>query len=220
MILINKYGVRADKVFVIPLGVNTRKFYPMERIKKIPDSLLFVGRLDKRKGADFLVRTMPLVVREVPDVKLFLGGTGRNLPKLEAYVAKHGLERNVEFLGFIPENKLNEWYNKVKCVVVPSMFEGFGLTVIEAMAVGTSIIATNVDSLKDIVEDHVNGFLVDYNDVWCLSDRIVLLLKEGKMRDEFIAKGRDLVRRVFNWDVAMKSNLEQLYGPIKNIRQG
>jgi len=100
------------------------------------------------------------------------------------------------------------------------MFEGFGLTVIEAMAVGTSIIATNVDSLKDIVEDHVNGFLVDYNDVWCLSDRIVLLLKEGKMRDEFIAKGRDLVRRVFNWDVAMKSNLEQLYGPIKNIRQG
>ncbi|MCK4825994.1 glycosyltransferase family 4 protein, partial [bacterium] len=210
----NKYDVPPDKMVVIPIGVDANKFYPIANIKKIPNSILFVGRVEKRKGPDFLIRAMPLVAKKIPEVRLFVGGTGKEVPKLKRYSKEFNLERNVEFLGFVPEGKLNVWYNRVQCVVVPSMFEGFGLTVIEAMAAGTCVVATNVDSLKDIVEDDVSGFLVDYDDVHALSEKIVRLLGDKKKQEEFIEKGKEMVETIFNWDVVMKQNLEELYGPL------
>lgn len=211
-ILHTRYGISLDKMAVIPIGVDTRKFFPIRNIKKIPCSLFYIGRIDKRKGVDFLIKAMPSVAKEIPEVKLFVGGTGKDLEKLKGYVKELNFKKNVEFLGFIPEEKLNKWYNKVQCVVVPSVFEGFGLTAVEAMAAGTSVIATNVDSLKNIVEDNVNGFLVDYNDTESLSEKIIYLLKQPAKQKAFIAKGLEKITSVYNWDNIMKRNLEELYG--------
>ena len=210
-ILISKYNIPPVKMVVIPIGVDTHKFCPITNIKKIPNSMLFVGRVEKRKGADFLIRAMPLVAKKIPEVRLFVGGTGKELPKLRRYLKEVKVEKNVEFLGFIPENKLNEWYNKVQCVVVPSMFEGFGLTAIEAMAVGTCVVATKVDALKEIVEDDVNGFLVEYNDVHSLSDKIIYLLGDKTKQAEFIKKGKKKVATVYNWDITLE-RISKAYG--------
>ena len=210
-ILICNYNISPDKIVVIPNGVDSKRFHSIKNIKKIPKSLLFVGRIDNRKGIDFLIRTMPLVAKEIPEVKLFIGGTGKELPKLKKEVKNHDLEENVEFLGFIPEDKLNEWYNRVRCVVVPSVFEGFGLTPIEAMAAGTNVIATNVDALKDVVENNVNGLLVEYNDIGSLSDKIIYLLRDRTKQAEFINKGKEKVEKIYNWDIILKSFLKKIY---------
>lgn len=150
-ILVDKYKIPSEKIKVIPNAVDTKNFYHIAHIQKIPNSILFVGRLDKRKGIDFLVKSMPYIIKKNPKIKLFIGGKGKLRKPLEKFIKRNNLESNVEFLGFIPEEKLNEWYNKVEVVVVPSIFEGFGITVIEAMAAGTPVIGRNVDGIRSIL---------------------------------------------------------------------
>ena len=160
--------------------------------------------MDKRKGVDFLIRAMADVVAQLPDAKLFVGGRGRDLESLRSYSKAHGLERNIQFLGFIPDENLNMWYNKVQCVVIPSVFEGFGLTAVEAMAAGTSVICTAVDSLRAIVEDGVCGNLVAYGDDTGLSTKIVSLLRNKEMQSRFALAGRERVLLKYDWDMIIK----------------
>jgi glycosyltransferase involved in cell wall biosynthesis len=211
-VLINKYGIRSKKIVVIPIGVDQKQFFPLNEVKSIPNSLLFIGRLDKRKGIDFLIQAMPYVVRENPGAKLYIGGTGKRQNRLQRYVTARNLDKNVEFLGFIPEERLNHWYNQVQCVVVPSVFEGFGLTVIEAMAAGTPVVATNVDALKDLIEDGVDGCLVEYGDIESLADRIVALLLDEDKRRLLAQKGREKVQSIYNWDRIIKVFIDEIDG--------
>jgi glycosyltransferase involved in cell wall biosynthesis len=184
----------------------------MPKIQRLRNSLLYVGRIDRRKGVDFLIRAMPEVARQLPEVILYVGGTGKDLPLLKDYVRAQGLERNVNFLGFIPENSLNAWYNKVQCAVIPSVFEGFGLTVVEAMAAGTSVISTRVDSIRRIVRDGTCGYLVDYGDTTALARRIVQLLRDEATRVKFGEEGLKHVRSLFSWDAVMHKLAPELLG--------
>jgi glycosyltransferase involved in cell wall biosynthesis len=211
-ILEKKYRIPPDKLAVIPPGVDTRQFFPMPEIKKRRNSLLYVGRIDRRKGVHFLIRAMPEVVCQIPDVMLYVGGTGKDLPLLKDYVRAHSLERNVEFLGFIPENSLNTWYNQVQCAIIPSVFEGFGLTVVEAMAAGTSVISTRVDSIRRIVKEGTCGYLVDYGAAAALARRIVDLLRDEATRAKFAEEGLKQVRALFSWETVMDKLAPELLG--------
>jgi glycosyltransferase involved in cell wall biosynthesis len=211
-ILAGPYRIPGEKLTVIPPGVDTRRFFPLPGIRKLPNSLLYVGRIDRRKGVDFLMRAMPEVVRQIPDCVLYVGGIGKDLPFLKGYVRANGLERNVQFLEFIAEELLNSWYNKVQCAVVPSVFEGFGLTVVEAMAAGTSVVSTRVDSIRRIVQDGVCGFLVDYGDTASLAYRILQLLRDEARRARFAEEGLKRVRSLFSWEKVMEKLAPELLG--------
>lgn len=208
--LVEKYGIQPDKLAVVHPGVDIHRFFPIAEPQKIPNSVLFIGRVDKRKGADFLIRSLPHVVQRIPEVKLYVGGRGKDLSKLKQFVHTHHLTRNVRFLGFIPDDALNLWYNKVQCVVVPSVFEGFGLTAVESMAAGTSVICTRVDSLQHIVENGVCGYHVDYNDTTALGEKIVSVLKDKKVQNEFSKKGRQTVELHYNWDTLIEKLSKEL----------
>lgn len=209
--LVEKYGITAEKLVVIHPGVDMQRFSPLAETEKIPNSLLFVGRVDKRKGADFLLRSLPHVVEHIPAVKLYLGGRGKDLVELEQFVNAQGLSKNVQFLGFIPDDQLNMWYNKVQCVVVPSVFEGFGLTAVEAMAAGTSVICTRVDSLRHIVQTSNCGYLVDYGDQAALGQKIVALLQDKHKQREFSQKGRAAVKINYNLDTQVEKLREAVF---------
>ena len=211
-ILLEKYGIQPKKTIVISPGIDTRQFFPIESLEKIPNSILYVGRVDKRKGVDFLIKAMPEVVRKLPAVKLYIGGIGKDLPALKAYVQTRELAKNIDFLGFIPDESLNLWYNKVQCVVIPSVFEGFGLTAVEAMAAGTSVICTDVDSLRCIVDDGVCGYLAKYNDCKTLSAKILNLLTNPDTRRQFSKKGRARVLSSYDWQVIIGKLEAELFG--------
>lgn len=211
-ILLKTYGIQRKKMVVVSPGIDTQQFFPIEASEKIPDSILYVGRVDKRKGVDFLISAMPDVVRHLPAIKLYIGGIGKDLPALKAYVQTRGLAENIDFLGFIPDVSLNLWYNKVQCVVIPSVFEGFGLTAVEAMAAGTSVICTDVDSLRHIVDDGVCGYLVKYNDCEALSAKILNLLTAPDMRRQFSEKGRARVLDYYDWQVIIGKLEAELFG--------
>lgn len=203
-VLTKQYKINSDKIHIIPPGVDTGKFYPRENVDKLKNSILFVGRLDERKGIDFLIDAVPSIVREKPDTKIFVGGKGKLYNKLQRFVQKNNLAKNVEFLGFIPEEDLARWYNQVELVVVPSVFEGFGVTVIEAMACGTPVVATEVDGIRDSIENNENGILVKYGDKDDLAGQIIKLLENWELRLEFSRKGLETVKQKFDWDHIVK----------------
>ncbi len=204
------YGVNLKPCKTIPDGVDESRFYPMN-LNRIPSSLLFLGRLEKRKGIDFLIRAIPMVKDRLNDIQLFIGGGGVLLSFLEDFIKQNNLEDNVRLLGTVDDSSLNEWYNRVSAVIVPSVFEGFGLTVIEAMACGTPVIATDVDALRDVIEDGVNGFLVPYNDVEALSEKILYLLKNKSEQSKFSLNGQKKVQTVYNWS-NISQDILRVYG--------
>jgi glycosyltransferase involved in cell wall biosynthesis len=175
-VLIDRYAIPPEKTTVIHCAVDTGKFH-YENLPKKPNSVLYVGRIAKRKGIDFLIRSMPHVVKAIPDVKLLVGGKGAYLDKMKALVRQLDLEPNVTFLGFVPDDQLNRLYNQAQCVVVPSVFEGFGITVIEALAAGTRVVGTDVDGIREILNSGDYGRLVLYGDTDALAEAIVAELR-------------------------------------------
>ena len=189
--LVEQYGISEDKVTVIHNAVDTSRFHPLE-ITGNQHSLLYIGRVDQRKGIEYLIRSMPLVVRTIPDAQLLVGGKGSCLEKMRSLVRELDLERNVTFLGFVPDDQLNTLYNQARCVVVPSIFEGFGITVIEALAAGTRVVGTEVDGIREILESGEYGRLVPYGDHQALADAVITELREpkraGALRPEYLVE--------------------------------
>lgn len=186
-VLIEQYTVPSGKITVIHCAVDTGKFH-FENLTKKSDCALYVGRIAKRKGIDFLIRSMPLVVQAIPDVQLLIGGKGSYLEKMKCLVRQLNLERNVTFLGFVPDDQLNTLYNQAQCVVVPSVFEGFGITVIEALAAGTRVVGTDTDGIRGILRNGDYGRLVPYGDCPALADAIVAELNEPKRAEALRAE--------------------------------
>lgn len=187
--LVGQYEIPEEKVTVIHNAVDTNRFQHLE-IPKKPHSLLYVGRIDKRKGIEFLIRSMPIVRNRIPDVQLLVGGEGSCLEKMKALVGRLNLEHNVMFLGFVPDDQLNTLYNQARCVVVPSIFEGFGITVIEALAAGTRVVGTDVDGIREILKSGEYGRLVPYGNDQALAEAIIAELNEPKMAGELRAEYR------------------------------
>ena len=188
--LIDHYNIPEEKIFTVYNAVEANQFYPLVGKKK-PHTIVYVGRIDKRKGIGFLIRSMPLVLKQIPDVHLMIGGRGGHLERMKLLVRRLKLESNVTFLGFVPDDQLNSLYNMAQCVIVPSIFEGFGITVIEALAAGTRVVGTNVDGIREILINKEYGRLAPYGDCSALADAIVEELRHpqqaGQLRQEYQA---------------------------------
>lgn len=181
--LVERYAIPDTKVTVIHNAVDTGRFRRLGT-PKVPHSLLYIGRIDKRKGIESLVRSMPLVCEQIPDVQLLVGGTGSDLEKMKVLVGRLELEGNVTFLGFVPDDQLNSLYNRAQCAVVPSIFEGFGITVIEALATGTRVVGSDADGIREILKRGDYGRLVPYGDIRALAEAIIAELRNPRAAGE------------------------------------
>lgn len=155
------YGITADKICVIPGGVDLDKFRPgsvpeslRHRYGSDPDTffLLTVRNLVPRMGLENLIRAMKHVVDGVDDVHLVIGGEGPLRKSLEALVGQLGLKMNVSFIGFIPEAALPDFYRMADLFVLPTQkLEGFGLVTLEALACGVPVLGTPVGGTNEIL---------------------------------------------------------------------
>lgn len=159
--LLRTYGISPEKIRVIPLGVDLRRFSPatdrMEIRQRlgIPQDrfiLLSVRNLVPRMGLDRLIMAISKVVKSAPDVHLVLGGEGPLKEALLALAKRFGLEDFIEFTGFIPEDDLPDYYRIADFFVLPTReLEGFGLVTLEAMASGVPVLGTPVGGTREIL---------------------------------------------------------------------
>ena len=144
--------------------------------------LLTVGRLslaDNYKGFDVVMRALPEVLRVKPNVKYLIVGKGDALDLLKNLARQLGIEANIVFTGFVPDEELVNYYNLCDAFVMPSNGEGYGIVFLEAMACGKPVIAGNADGARDPLMDGRQGILVDPDNVNEVAQAILRLLDEN-----------------------------------------
>lgn len=190
----HQFGIELDKIDVIPPGVGSSfVLFPESRVnsfreeRELPEKLiLHVGTLQPRKNLPILIEAMALMKR--PDVLLtLLGGKGWYYDEIFARVQKLGLENQVQFVGYAPGSELPSWYNAASLLVLPSLYEGFGMPALEAMACGTPVIAANNSSLPEVVGEA--GRLFDPEDPVALAEHIVTVLDDPEIAATMRQKG-------------------------------
>jgi D-inositol-3-phosphate glycosyltransferase len=195
------YGARSERIAVIPCGVDTELFQPMDPAKardllELPPDplLLYVGRLTPIKGLDTLLEAMTAI--PAPAYLLVVGGEqdepgNGHGAALRARVTARGLDKRVRFLRAQPQRRLRLFYAAADATVMPSYYESFGMVALEAMACGSPVVASRVGGLTTTVQDGVTGRLVPEGDPAALAAAITPLLGS--------AEGRRLGQQATRW---------------------
>lgn len=206
------FSVPEKKITVIPNGVEARMRLlddPMpikalrQRYNLPPDILLFLGTLEPRKNLITLLEAYTLL-REQKDVHhnlVIAGGHGWYYEKVYDAVERLGLRESVHFPGYVPDEELPVWYNAADLFIYPSLYEGFGLPPLEAMACGTPVIVSNTSSLPEVVGNA--GLTVDPHDPQALARAIYSVLSDPSHRERLAREGRSQASK-FSWHATAK----------------
>jgi glycosyltransferase involved in cell wall biosynthesis len=205
-----KLGVPASKVRVIPLAVDLSVYQATRAIRSSQSvQILFVGGHEVRKGVDNLIQAVARLLKEGLAIHLVTVGDGPEMRALQALSEKLGVSNNVEFLGYLPDlgdTVLPRIYAESDMFVLPSRQEGFGFVLLEAMASGTPIIASDVSAIPEVVDSA--GILYPPNDVDALMAAIRDLAENPAKRAQLARQGRSRVEARFTWDMVLNEVIE------------
>ena len=191
-------------VFQFPAWTDMEAFWAAgEKVKegKVSTDIVYVGVLIPRKGVHFLINAFTKVATEFPDAHLSIIGKAddvRYARALKAQAHSLGLTKRVIFLDAMPQLELAERMAKGIVLVLPSLSEGLGRVVFEAMAAGTPVIGSNVGGIPEMIQDGVTGFLIPPGDVDALTDRLRWVLRHPKESLEMGQKAREFARNFFS----------------------
>lgn len=193
-----KRGINEKKIKVIECGID-KKFFNYNYQKKEFPQICYVGRLKKYKSVHHLIKAFKIVKERCIDSVLYIVGTGDYEIELKRLVKKLNIEKDVIFTGYITEDEKVKILQQSWISVYPSYIEGWGIVNIEANALGTPVISSNVLGLKDSVKDGVSGLLYEYGNIEQLAEKILYLLKNKeklkKMENDSIKWAKN-----FDWD--------------------
>ena len=208
----------ARELVVVPNGVDTAIFKPADRAAlrhqlayKADETLVVcAARLSSEKCHEVLLQSTVELRRRHPAVRLLLIGAGPLKNVLVRRVHELGLDECVQFLGFLSQDKLAQYLAAGDVFVLTSLAEGLPVSILEAMACGTAVIASNVDGTPDIITDSENGFLVPPRDVAALTARLEQTLSDDALRTRLGDAGLQRIRERFCWEKILQE-METIY---------
>ena len=214
---ISEFHVPSDKIEIIPNAVDTNKFHPEVEgyeirkkleLKEKDHVVLFVGRLDCNKGIEYLLRSFSRINEEVSDAKLLIVGEGPVKRYIHTFTSKYPFKNSIIHVGHVSEEDLPKFYAASDLVVLPSLMEGFGITLLEAMASGKPCVATRAGGVEDAVINGETGLVVPPADSYSLYHAIRTLLTDDKRSKGFGIAGRKRAENYFTWDKVAKHTVE------------
>lgn len=217
--LIKDLSVKEDIIRVIHNGIDMNKFcvsYNSVQITEFKRQfglkdgpvIGIIARLSSVKGHKFLIEAFSKVLKEKPAAQLFIAGSGPEEKKLIDLVNNLGIAKNVIFQP--PVSDTTKPLSVMDIFVMPSIQEGLGLSIIEAMALGKPVIATDVGGISTLVKDRKTGLLVPPHDPDKLADAILNLLEDKLMRQKIGLNAKEYVRENFKLE-DMASKVENVY---------
>jgi len=189
---------------IIPNGVDTENFSPdVTPIEEYCDgklNILFLGRLEHRKGLKYLLEAYQLVKREIPDSRLIVVGRGiRPRKKHEKWIKRHEL-KDVVFVGYATEEDKPRYFKTADVYCAPNTgHESFGIVLIESMTMGTPVVASNIEGYASVLTHGEEGLLVPPKDSIELAQALYTLLRDESLRREMGEKGRATAKQ-YSWD--------------------
>jgi len=200
--LVDRGWVNPEKIEVISPGVDLTLY------KKTPKtsfpSFIYLGRLMAWKNLDTLLYAFSDLIDKVPVAELTIAGFGEDLVRLQKIAQKLGIEKKVHFPGRVTEEERSRLFGVSWAAIQPSSFEGWGITVIEANACGTPVIASDVNGLRDSVLDGRTGLLFPARNAKVLSQKMLILATNQRFRS-YLSDEAFFWARCFNWDHSAKT---------------
>lgn len=182
--LSNEWKIQFENIFkhkniiVINNGIDTEQYEEGEcDVEETRNKFLFLGRIGRRKGSYDIVLAVEKLSKKYPDILVYMAGDGE-INQIKSLIKKKNLDNNIKVMGWINFKNKIELLRKVSTVLLPSYNEGLPMTILEGMASGKVIISTNVGGIPELVENNINGLIINPGDIDALSKAI------GKIMDE------------------------------------
>ncbi|MBI2985720.1 MAG: glycosyltransferase family 4 protein [Deltaproteobacteria bacterium] len=204
-------GVRRERIRLIHSGIDPAPFQRRagEKSSRAPVVIGTVAVLEERKGHRFLLEAGALLKRQGHQLKYRFAGTGSQRQSLEQIARGLGLGEDVEFVGFVSD--IASFLSTIDVFVLPSLYEGLGVSVLEAMAAGKPVVATRVGGLPEVVDDTITGLLVPHKDPRALAGAIAVLATRQGLAQEMGEKGSGRVLQYFTMEEMAKKNEDYYY---------
>jgi glycosyltransferase involved in cell wall biosynthesis len=218
--LLLQVGASADKIVMVPNGVNIEDYANLRRSKEILDELnsdgpllLYVGRIDWNKRVENVVEAMPLILKDFPSARFVLVGPdyGNYVNMLMDLARKLEVEHSLVIAGNVSRDKLRQFYSVADVFLLPSSYEGFGLSMLEAMSSRIPVIASSSGGPGDILDHEVHAWLLKESTPDEISKSVYAVLKDDSLRENLVKKAFELVKRKYTWK-SVVDRLEMVYG--------
>ena len=216
-------GREPEKIIYVLWAADTEKFSPQQRSVKLRRELgildsptvMSTKNLEPIYDIDSLIKSIPLVLKEIPEAKFIIAGRGSQEVKLKELAKSLGLSDSVGFVGWIPSDQLPKYVASADIYVCTSLSDGgFALSTKEAMACGLPVIITDFGDNRKWVEDGINGFIVPLKDPKVLAEKIMYLLRNEAVRIEFGKRGRKIIEERNDYYKEMEK-MDNIYNELK-----
>jgi glycosyltransferase involved in cell wall biosynthesis len=205
------HRVPPERLHVVPVGVDPASFRPLPHVERVPGRLMTTASADvAMKGLRFLLEALAKVRTERPEAHLVVIGRPREQTETTRTIERLGLGGAVEFVSGVPEERIVELYAEAELAVVPSLYAGFSLPAVEAMACAVPLVATTGGALPEVAgRDRETAFLVPPGDSGALAATILDALGDPDLRARVGAAGRERAVSRWSWRATAEATVEQ-----------
>lgn len=208
--IVEGWGIPADRITVIHNGVALPSLVHARQSASAP-TVVSAGRLVAWKGIDYLLRAFREVLAALPQARLHIYGDGPERTVLESLAGELGFpDGAVTFMGAVSDEVLQVRLTKADVFVLPSAYEGLSHVLLEALAAGCPVIATNIEATREVIREMQEGLLVPYGSSDALAAALQRILTDNGLSAEFARRGRQRVEESFRWEITRDATIAVL----------
>lgn len=211
---LDRFDINREKVFLVPPRCDSELFSKKNVAKDRPAilcknqyNLLFVGNLITAKGVDILLEAFALIVKENLNIGLIFVGDGEEKERLKIRAKELGTDEKVFLLGRIEYNLIPTYMHYSDILILPSIEEGVGRVLLEAMSLNLPIVASNVGGIPLVIDDNKDGLLFEVGDIESLKERVLFLLNDADFSKEMTKIAHQKFLKNYEYEVSMKKFL-------------
>ena len=212
------YGLDSARIPWVPNSIDTDFYSPSaDPNGDGPTSVLYVGRLEPRKGAQVFAQAIPAIARAYPETRFIFLGADRpgalgasQKAELETYFEREGVRDHVRFHGHATPDVFRAYYRRATVFVMPSLFENCPYTLLEAMACGKPTVVSRAGGMTEMIDDGKTGLLFETGDSISLAEKVIELLKSPSRRSELGQAAREAILQRYSLDIGAEAT-EKFY---------
>jgi glycosyltransferase involved in cell wall biosynthesis len=225
-LLLSQLGVPQEKMVLVPNGVNIQEYMGLHRSQSILRQLhtdgpilLYVGRIDWNKRVDRIVEALPAILRHFPSAKLVVVGPdyADSVSGLINASRRHNVESSLVVTGNVTKQRLLEFYSVADVFILPSSYEGFGLSMLEAMCSGVPVVVSSSGGPGDILSGGTHALLLKECSPNEISGSVCALLTDCALRERLVKNAFELVKTKYTWE-SVVDKLERTYQQVLQER--
>jgi glycogen synthase len=203
------FELPSEKVNLVPNGIDIGQWLPPSTSTEPPREHLVVawGRIQYEKGFQVLTRAIGHLRHRLPDIRCVIAGRGSYLAELQTQIDMEGVSDIVQLAGFVPDDELRALLRRTGCVVIPSLYEPFGIVALEGMAAGAPTIVARTGGLAEIVEGTDAGVLFEPGNHIALANCIAEVLTDPELANTMRTKAASLLASKYTWDAIAATTL-------------